>query len=207
MNKKKRKKKGIWIALAVFVILAAAAGIVWLLIRSGKIPAFGRFSGNNAGKENAVSSSIQTETAKRGSIRVTAQGSGAVEPVSSHAVTLEYDGVLEEISIEPGDMVSKGDILAVYDIESIDDAVDAKKEELDSTDEAIAQMSRSGADTVKAPVAGRVKRIFAHEGGCCCPHHRGKGRTCGAVGGRTYEDGGVHRQRGHHRRHGSYGGF
>ena len=75
---------------------------------------------------------------------MTAQGSGAVEPVSSHAVTLEYDGVLEEISIEPGDMVSKGDILAVYDIESIDDAVDAKKEELDSTDEAIAQMSRSG---------------------------------------------------------------
>jgi multidrug efflux pump subunit AcrA (membrane-fusion protein) len=130
VNKKKRKNKGIRIALAVFVILAAAAGIVWLLIRSGKIPAFGSFSGNNAGKENAVSSSIQTETAKRGSIRVTAQGSGAVEPVSSHAVTLEYDGVLEEISIEPGDMVSKGDILAVYDIESIDDAVDAKKRSL-----------------------------------------------------------------------------
>ena len=52
--------------------------------------------------------------------------------------------MLEEISIEPGDMVSKGDILAVYDIESIDDAVDAKKEELDSTDEATAQMWRSG---------------------------------------------------------------
>ena len=164
-RKRRRGKRRLWPVIVFLLIALLIAGGLWYLERTGKLKIPGISAKESEDTDGRViPSNVKTEFVKRGSIRTTAQGSGSVEPASTRAVTLEYDGVLEEIGIEPGDTVAAGDVLATYDTESIDDEIDAKKLELDETDNTIAQLSRGGSDTISAPVAGRVKRIFAQHG-------------------------------------------
>ena len=161
---KKRRKKKVWPVILIIVIVAAAAAIIFASWKAGKIslPFVGAYQGA-AQKDTAQISSLEKADAQIGSIKVTTQGSGSVEAASSRAVTLDYDGKLEKITVEQGDMVSAGDVLAVYDFDSIDDAVDLKKKELSEIDQQIAQTDKSGSENITAPVYGRVKRIYAEE--------------------------------------------
>lgn len=56
------------------------------------------------------------------------------------------------------------DVLAEYDADALDDAVDAKKQELSDLNDQIATAAREGSSSITSPVPGRIKRIFASPG-------------------------------------------
>jgi len=143
-GKKKRKK---W-PLVLIIVILLLMGTAVLLIRSGKKTL-----------EEAVNNQT-AEAVKRGAIAVTTEGSGTVEAASTRALALEYDGKLETIYVETGDQVKVGDKLALYDQEALDGVLETKEAELAELNSQIASMDDSGSETIKAPVSGRVKRIY-----------------------------------------------
>lgn len=144
---RKRRKK--WpIVLAVILVLLIAAWIVLAVI--------GKKEGTGSRQKN-----VTTESAFIGSISVNTEGSGSVEAASTKALALEYDGRLEKIYVEKGDQVKEGDVLAIYDTDALDAVIESKEAELDQLNSAIATTDDSGSTVIKAPVTGRVKRIYA----------------------------------------------
>lgn len=145
----KKRKKWPWVLAAIVVLLAA-----WMVLS---------FAGLKR-KVESRAAALSTETVNRGSISVNTEGSGSVEAASTKAVALEYDGKLETIFVETGDQVSVGDVLAVYDTEALDSVIEEKEAELSQLNQSIASTDDSGSSYIKAPVSGRVKRIYASVG-------------------------------------------
>ncbi|MDO4620601.1 MAG: efflux RND transporter periplasmic adaptor subunit [Lachnospiraceae bacterium] len=154
-KEKRGKVRGIVIALVVLVLLGAAA------VRYD-LP--GLLSRNAASKDGGAVSYSETAAVTRGNLSVTAEGSGSVEAAGTKAVAMEYDGKLEEIFVETGDRVKNGDVLAVYDTDALDTVIEQKEAELKELNSSIKDVTKSGSTSITAPVAGRVKRIYAAVG-------------------------------------------
>lgn len=150
-QKEQRKKRKLWPILVVILLLVILAVYLW-----------GQQTGHPSG--GTQTADLKTEAACIGSISVTTEGSGSVEAASTKAITLEYDGKLETIYAEMGDQVQAGDELAIYDTDALDTVIESKEAELDQLNSTISQTSSSGSTTITAPVAGRVKRIYASDG-------------------------------------------
>lgn len=150
-QKEQRKKRKLWPILVVILLLVILAVYLW-----------GRQTGHPSGSTQTAD--LKTEAACIGSISVTTEGSGSVEAASTKAITLEYDGKLETIYAEMGDQVQAGDELAIYDTDALDTVIESKEAELDQLNSTISQTSSSGSTAITAPVAGRVKRIYASDG-------------------------------------------
>lgn len=148
-----KKKKHTGRNVLIIVLVLAALFAVWRFM-----------GGTRPGQTASTESQLNTATASIGSISVIAEGSGYVEPASTKAVTFPYDGKLKELSVETGDQVKSGDVLAKYDADDLDDAVDAKKQELSDLNDQIAAAGSEGSSSITSPVKGRVKRIYASSG-------------------------------------------
>lgn len=151
-EKRRKKGKAGWIILVLVLAAGALFYIAWRRQDLFSDPA----------QESGVS--YQTKTAALGYISEIAEGSGYVEPASTKAVTFPYDGTLKKLDVETGDQVKAGDVLAEYDENALDDAVDEKKQELSDLNDQIAEASREGSSSITSPVPGRIKRIFAAPG-------------------------------------------
>lgn len=154
MNAGKGKKKRHTGRNILIILIILAALFALYRYRGGGRPA----------ATASTESSLRTATAAMGTISVSAEGSGAVEPASTKAVTFPYDGRLKTLDAEMGDQVKEGDILAEYDADDLDDAIDAKKKELSDLNDQIQAAGRDGSSSIPSPVAGRVKRIYAAAG-------------------------------------------
>ncbi|MDY3918575.1 MAG: efflux RND transporter periplasmic adaptor subunit [Candidatus Limivivens sp.] len=150
MNNQVTRKKRKWpIAAAVLLLIALLAVLVIFVLFRKNPDAVRR------------DSAVATKAAFLGSISVTTEGSGSVEAASTRALALEYDGKLETIYVEKGDQVQPGDVLAIYDTEALDAVIEAKETELEQLNATIASTDDAGTTTIKAPVTGRIKRIYA----------------------------------------------
>lgn len=149
-SRKNKKRIWLWILLAV---LAAGAAAAWA---AGLIPFGSR-------KEDSSQKELPTAEAFYGSIEVTTDGSGSIEAASTRTVYLEHNGKLSKISVEEGDQISAGQVLAEYDKESLDTVMENKKTELDEINSDISARSKAGTSGISSPLNGRVKRIFAAE--------------------------------------------
>ncbi len=58
------------------------------------------------------------EEVKRGDLTITIEGTGVVEPRTTARVKSEATGVVEELRLKEGDMVKKGDVIAILDQEN-----------------------------------------------------------------------------------------
>lgn len=152
-TKKSGKKK--WIVAGVIIAVLILVIFVVTRFSSRRTAMAGAGSGTAA---------ISTEAVTTGSISVKTEGSGYVEAASTKAVALDYDGKLESIYVETGDQVQEGDVLAEYDIDALDSAIDSKEQEISEIESTIAGMEDSGTTVITAPVSGRVKRIYATVG-------------------------------------------
>lgn len=72
-------------------------------------------AGPVAGRAGAGAIPVSAATAKQGSINVTLDGIGTVTPVTSVSVTSRVVGALTEVDYREGQLVKKGDLLAVID--------------------------------------------------------------------------------------------
>ena len=124
-----------WLAGLVFVALAAAAIYVVAQTKStGQAPA-GTGRGGRGGRGFGVVPVTVTQ-AKRGDIGVYINNIATVTPISTVTVKSRVDGQLMEVGFKEGQMVQKGDLLAVIDPRPYQAAVEQNEGQL-ARDEAI----------------------------------------------------------------------
>ena len=135
-NKKKEKRKGrIWKKKKVWICVLAVFLIAGFLFFVGR-PGNGR---------QKTSQSVKSETAGKGTIRSVIEGSGNLDAAETLDVQVPTGIRVEEIKVETGDQVEKGQVLAklnktsitssLVDVEkSLDDIEDTLDEDDDLSD-------------------------------------------------------------------------
>lgn len=108
---------------------------------------------------------VQETQAKIGKISNTIVGTGNLECGEEVSVAIPSGVVVDEVKVESGDSVSKGDVLAVVNEASVRRAMEDIQEEIDALDEEIDD-SKDDTDSqsVKSKVDGKVKKIYVQEG-------------------------------------------
>lgn len=108
---------------------------------------------------------VQETQAKIGKISNTIVGTGNLECGEEVSVAIPSGVVVDEVNVESGDSVSKGDVLAVVNEASVRRAMEDIQEEIDALDEEIDD-SKDDTDSksVKSKVDAKVKKIYVQEG-------------------------------------------
>lgn len=116
------------------------------------------------GRAIAREMSVQETQAKTGTISDTIVGTGNLEYEEAGSITIPSGVVIDEVKVDAGDAVSKGDVLAVVNEASLFRAMESIQEEIDALDEDIEE-TRDDTDSqsVKSRVDGRVKRIYVQK--------------------------------------------
>ena len=153
-GKKKKRRKRIIVILIIIAVIAAA-----LIFAVRHLQAKVR---------DAVSSQAQTVltwTVAYGTVNTTVSGSGSISDVDTEDISVP-DGVeVDEILVDPNTPVSKGDILATVDMDTVTAALADVQSQIAEKDEKISKASSETAATViKSGVSGRVKIIYAQVG-------------------------------------------
>lgn len=152
MNKKIMKKKKIWICVALAVgIGVVSVGIYFV-------------QGKPAAQASAQEMSIQETQAKTGTIANTIVGTGNLQHKEGETITIPSGIVVQEVNVEAGDYVSKGDVLATVNQTSVLRAIESVQEEMEALDEEIDEnMDDSDIQSITSKVDGRVKKIYVKE--------------------------------------------
>lgn len=158
MDRKRRSKKSkrIWLTiLIVFSVLLAAGAVTVKLLQQRVTEAYG----------SNGSSGILSATVTKGSISTTVSGSGVLVKEDSTEVELPSSVTVDAFDVEEGDVVAEGQRIATLNAASVMEALSELQDELDALDEKIAEAGKDVvSSTVKAPMAGRVKAIYAAAG-------------------------------------------
>jgi len=109
--------------------------------------------------------SVHTAYAEIGTIATTVTATGNLQTGSGETIRIPTGLVVDEVFVAPGDIVSMGDPLAVFDQGSIQTRLAEVQEEISELDQEIEQSRNDTEPTrIAAGVSGRVKGIFAEEG-------------------------------------------
>lgn len=145
-NTLSKKKKTIFIFLVVIIIVLGSV----FLLRGRKMP--------------QAEKSVQETTVQTGDISNTIVGTGNLEVDDSYSITIPSGVVIEEVKVESGDYVAKGDVLAVLNQVSVLSAMETLQEEIEALDKKInTNKNSTETETVTAKVSGRVKKIYAEQ--------------------------------------------
>lgn len=152
MKKYSKKKK--WIAAGMSVVLVGgAAGGIYFNTHHRSFQA------------KAETASVQTATVEKGDISTTVVGTGNLEGSSAQDVTMPAGVKVDEVLVESGDSVQKGDTLATVDADSVKQAMLDVQEEIDELDEEIEETKDDSTSSyVTAKVSGTVTKIYAKKG-------------------------------------------
>lgn len=148
---RKKSHKTLWIILG---IVAAVLVILAVLIVRGL---------SNVAKQ-LTSAMENTAEVQKGEIEVTTEGIGIVEASKAVAVAPEYNVLLLRLYKQDGEPVMAGEAVAEYESLVLDDTITTLESRLSQLEQQLSQMDRSGSTTVKAPVSGRIKELYAAEG-------------------------------------------
>ncbi len=154
---KEKKKKRIKIITTVVVITA-------LIVTAGTIVAKYYKNKVDEGAKD-MNLDVLSYTASRDTISTTVSGDGVLYAVGEEQISLP-DGVeLEEVVVEKGDKVEKGDALATLKMSSVMNAISAKQDEIESLDSEIDDADDDSVSKyIKSGVTGRVKKLYANKG-------------------------------------------
>ncbi|HSK47381.1 MAG TPA: efflux RND transporter periplasmic adaptor subunit, partial [Coriobacteriia bacterium] len=130
LPKRFRKHRG-WLA---FLVIVAIAGTVWFVTM-------------RSNKSEAAQTTYTTEAASTGTLSVTVSGSGNLELASEREVWPKTGGTVDEVKVDEGDKVSKGDVLFTLDSS---DAEAATSKALTSYRQAQSQVAQAEAQLTKA---------------------------------------------------------
>lgn len=148
-KRKGRKKKVIAVSL---VGVLAAGGIGGALY----------YKQNSVVKMPEDTKQAQSATAELGSISNTIVETGNLALADAQSQTIPSGIEIEEVTVESGDQVTKGDTIATVSKASVLKAVEETQEEIQELDEQISDcQDDDDTDTIDASVDGRVKLIYA----------------------------------------------
>ncbi|MGN0154087.1 MAG: HlyD family efflux transporter periplasmic adaptor subunit [Lachnospiraceae bacterium] len=143
---KKGKKK--WILTAV-VICVVIIGAGYIIVRKSK----------TQGQKN--SKQMET-TVSVGTIQTSVSGTGTISYADSTDIVLPSDLEISELLVSEGSYVTEGMLLATVDETSLTACLTAVQEAISDVDSTISsEKSSSTTKSIKAGVAGRVKKIYA----------------------------------------------
>ncbi|MBR3326819.1 MAG: efflux RND transporter periplasmic adaptor subunit [Atopobiaceae bacterium] len=133
----RRRKRIIIIVVIVVAILAAA---IWFFASHA----------NQEEDEGEVDPLAVSTAVYRDDFSTTVSANGATEPLKSTVVTPEVDGIIENVSVEEGSHVNKGDVLFTIKNESLDKAVREAENKVKSSERAIDQSNQAVDEAYKA---------------------------------------------------------
>lgn len=149
INVKKVKKK--WIIGAVIILLVIIAGSHFFFMRSRM---------NKAVQNNAkVNTAVST-----GTIQTSVSGTGSISYADTTDIVVPSSLTVDELLVSEGGAVTAGDVIATVDEASLALCLNEVEEAITEVDDTISsESSSSTSQTIKAGVAGRVKKIYADE--------------------------------------------
>lgn len=138
-----------WMIAALLCVFAAAA--VYSVSRRSRV--------------RGESGSRQMEaTVTTGTIETSISGTGTISYANQTEIVLPSDLVVDEMLVSEGSSVTEGALLATVDEASLAACFNEIEEAISDVDSTIASESSSTSQSIKAGVAGRVKKIYADEG-------------------------------------------
>ncbi len=135
--RKSAKKKWIKRIIAIVVTVAIVAGIIfgmWFLVF----------------RETEEKGEIYFENAYIGSIQSTVQGSGNANAKETATITIPANGIVQEVLVATGDVVSAGQPLFSIYSESAQTVLSKAQERMDALNEKLANL------TLRAPFSGKL---------------------------------------------------
>lgn len=151
-KRKTRRKKAIAISLVGVLTAGGVGGTIY-------------YKQNSEAKMPAETKKAQSATAELGSISNTIVGTGNLALSDAQSQTIPSGIEIEEVMVESGDKVTKGDTIATVSKASVLKAVEETQEEIKELDEQISDcQDDDDTDSIDASVDGRVKLIYAETG-------------------------------------------
>lgn len=105
----------------------------------------------------------ETEKVSRGSLRVTVSATGTIEPTNQVDVGSELSGLIEAMTADENDHVTKGQVLARLDLSKLNDAITRSEAALASAEAKVLQ-SRATAKEARAKLE-RLRTVAKLSGG------------------------------------------
>ncbi len=150
-NKKLRRRKLIRNVIIILVLAALALLTAVILLRRN---VEARFADSLA--------EVQSHTVTAGTIHTIVSGSGILAEVDLEALTVPEGVEINEVEVEAGDLVAKGDLLATVDMATVMTTLSSLQEQLDDLDDDLNDAKGEEASTaITAGISGRVKQILA----------------------------------------------
>lgn len=147
--KDKNSRRKIFPAIGAIIVIAAIL-----------IPLLAPGGGHAQARE-----SVHSATAEIGTIATTVTATGNLQTVNAETIRIPTGLTVDEVLVSPGDIVFAGDVLARFDLGSVQTRLAEVQEEIRDLDR---EIERSRNDTeptrITAGVSGRVKAVFAQEG-------------------------------------------
>ena len=154
-RRKTALKKSTVIKICVIVAVVLALGTVAVLMLQSRVSE--QFGSN---KEQ-----VKTAQVTVGSISTTVTGSGTLANQESEDTFISGTVEVNEVYVNAGDNVSKGDMLASVNSASVVKAMKEVQDSIDSIDEKIGALTGEDiSDSITAGVDGRVKKVYAAVG-------------------------------------------
>lgn len=151
-QQKKKRKKRIAVTLVIVAVVIALAAVLLVMLRDTITEKYA--------EEEEVE--VLTATVTTGSIRTTVSGSGSLANEESEEVVLPAGVIIDEIHVRQRSSVEEGDLLATVNTESVITAMAELQEKLDELDVELSEAETEEVDDeITAPVAGRIKKIYA----------------------------------------------
>ncbi|MDO5818027.1 MAG: HlyD family efflux transporter periplasmic adaptor subunit [Eubacteriales bacterium] len=151
-RRKAGKKKVIAVSLVGVLIAGGIGGAVY-------------YRKNSAVRMPEETKKAQSAAAELGSISNTIVGTGNLALTDAQCQTIPSGIEIEEVLVESGDLVKKGDTIATVSKASVLKAVEETQEEIGELDDQISECQEDDdTETIDASVDGRVKLIHAAAG-------------------------------------------
>ena len=152
-NKKMRRRKIIRTVLIVIAVIVAIL-VTTVILLTKKVEK--RFA--------AAVADVQTYQVSTGTIHAIVSGSGVLMEEDLENITVPSGVEVNEVVVDAGDTVAKGDLLATVDMATVMTSLTSLKEQMDDLDRAINEAKGEEARSqVTAGVSGRVKLVYAEE--------------------------------------------
>ena len=150
-NKKMRRRRIIRTVLITIAVIAAILIAVVIVLTKNVEKRFA-----------AAAAEVQTYQVTTGTIHTIVSGSGVLTEEDLEEITVPSGVEVNEVIVDAGDTVAKGDLLATVDMATVMTSLSSLQDQMHELDKAINNAKGEEAGTqITAGVSGRVKIIFA----------------------------------------------